>query len=68
MLRLAIGVIIGLIAAAIVRSKGQNANAGQSGRHQVPSAESKKCPYCAESLQRDAAVCHSCGSVLAGNG
>jgi predicted amidophosphoribosyltransferase len=30
--------------------------------------ESSRCPYCAAGIRSDAAVCHSCGSLLIRNG
>src|SRR5262245_23334717 len=58
-LSLLLSTIVGLIAAAIVRS-----DRTELEQRSLARAEAKKCPYCAEIVKVEAVVCRYCGREL----
>ena len=52
--------LIGILAAAVAAPKGEKLD-----EEKIASGESRKCPYCAELVKRDAKVCRYCHADLA---
>jgi len=65
LLRLAVGVAVGLLVGAFVQHKGRKPASPRS-RPVISAAGAGRCQFCSESMPPDASVCHSCGSVVGG--
>ena len=52
--------VVGIIAALVVKPITKNVE-----KDKIASGESKKCPYCAELIKKEAIVCKHCGKEVA---